>query len=80
MSLHWFSPAVPVRTTEPGVRFNVNNVEAAAAELLKWSKRGPQWDRAMRVCMAALADLATPQEARRCFRLAAKAEGVMLSE
>ncbi|MEI9409909.1 DUF982 domain-containing protein [Mesorhizobium salmacidum] len=81
MSLHWFNPAVPViRTNEAGVRVNVHNVEAASGELLKWTKRGPHWDRAVSVCMAALADLATPQEARRCFRLAAKEEGVLLPD
>ncbi|UCI23044.1 DUF982 domain-containing protein (plasmid) [Mesorhizobium sp. B2-1-8] len=69
-----------MRTTEPGMRFNVSNAEAAAAELLKWTKRGSEWHRAVSVCMAALADLATPQEARRCFSLAANEEGVLLSE
>ncbi|TPI26623.1 DUF982 domain-containing protein [Mesorhizobium sp. B3-2-1] len=80
MSLHWFSPPVPIRTTEAGARFDVNNAEAASAELLRWTKRGPHWNRAVSVCMAAMADLATPQEVRRCFRLAAKEEGVLLPE
>ncbi|WP_292329261.1 hypothetical protein [Mesorhizobium sp.] len=30
--------------------------------------------------MAALADQATPQEVRRCFRLAAKEEGMLMNE
>ncbi|MBZ9671642.1 DUF982 domain-containing protein [Mesorhizobium sp. ES1-3] len=80
MSLHWFSPPVPIRTTEAGVRLHVSNVESASEELLKFTKRGPYWDRALSVCMAALTDLATPQEARRCFRLAAKEEGALLPE
>ncbi|MDX8494977.1 DUF982 domain-containing protein [Mesorhizobium sp. VK22B] len=77
MSLHWFSPPVSVKTDQPGAIYNCNNVEGAAAELLKWSKRGPHWNRAVRVCMACLADQATAQEVRRVFRLAAKEEGVL---
>ncbi|MBZ9669059.1 DUF982 domain-containing protein [Mesorhizobium sp. ES1-3] len=80
MSLHWFSSAVTVSTSQAGVRFQVSNTEAATAELMKWTKRGPHWNRAVRVCMASLADQATPQEVRRCFRLAAKEEGVLLPE
>ncbi|MER9937123.1 DUF982 domain-containing protein [Mesorhizobium sp. M0088] len=53
----------------------VSNVEAAAEHLLQWTNRGPKWRLAVRACTAALADKATPQEARRCFRLAAIEEG-----
>lgn len=62
---HWFNPPVTVRPSKPGVRANINSVEWAAEELLKWTKRGPKWNHAVRVCMAALADQATPQEVRR---------------
>ncbi|MBZ9806947.1 DUF982 domain-containing protein [Mesorhizobium sp. ESP-6-2] len=56
----------------------MNNVEAAAAELLKWTKRDPKWNLAVRVCMAVLAGQASPEEARRVFRLAAKEAGMLL--
>ena len=72
--LLWFSPVVPVRGAN-GMTHNVSNVQAAAEELIRWPKRGPKWALAVRVCMAALAEEATPQEARRAFRLAAKEEG-----
>ncbi|RUU53914.1 DUF982 domain-containing protein [Mesorhizobium sp. M2C.T.Ca.TU.002.02.1.1] len=77
MALNWFHPPVPVKTDQPGLTYNCANVEGAAEELLKWSKRGPHWNRAVRACMACLADQATPQEVRRLFRLAAKEEGVL---
>jgi hypothetical protein len=57
---------------------NVSNVQAAAEVLLQWTKRGPKWNLAVRVCMAALADQATAQEARKAFRAAAKEEGMFL--
>ncbi|MBZ9725800.1 DUF982 domain-containing protein [Mesorhizobium sp. CO1-1-11] len=37
----------------------------------------PHWEKAVRACMACLADQATPQEARRLFRLAAKEAGAL---
>jgi hypothetical protein len=77
MPLLWFSPKVPVRT-DLGHRHLISNVQAASEELLKWTQRGPQWNRAVRVCIAALAGEATPQEARRVFRLAAIEEGRLL--
>ena len=73
-----FSPPVSVRTERPGLSYNVNNVEEASEQLVKWTKRGPKWNLAVRVCIAALAGEATPQEARRCFRLAAKEEGMLM--
>ncbi|WJI66250.1 DUF982 domain-containing protein [Mesorhizobium sp. C416B] len=60
--------------------YNVSNVEAASDHLLQWTKRGPKWNLAVRVCMAALADQATAQEARRAFRAAAKEEGSLRLE
>ncbi|RWB08809.1 MAG: DUF982 domain-containing protein [Mesorhizobium sp.] len=76
----WFSPAVPVRGERVGMRYMVSNVEAASEHLLQWEKRGPHWNKAVRVCIAAIAGEATPQEARRCFRLAAKEEGVLMAD
>ncbi|MGX8009647.1 DUF982 domain-containing protein [Mesorhizobium sp. ORM8.1] len=75
MATHWFNPPVPVSGECPGMTYNVNNVEAASEHLLQWTKRGPEWKQAVRVCAAALADNATPQTAGKCFRLAAIEEG-----
>ncbi|MER8447382.1 DUF982 domain-containing protein [Mesorhizobium sp. M1066] len=75
MPLHWFSPPVPIRREQTGLTDRVSNVESAAEHLLEWTKRGPKWTVAVRACHAALANEATPQEARRCFRLAAMEEG-----
>jgi hypothetical protein len=57
--------------------YNVSNVQAASEHLLTWTKRGPKWRLAVRVCMAAMADKATAQEARKAFRAAAKEEGML---
>jgi hypothetical protein len=78
LELHWFFPPVPVETDQLGIHCNVNSVEAASEHLLRWTKRGPQWAKAVRCCMAAMEDKATAQEVRRCFRLAAKEEGLLL--
>lgn len=79
MALHWFSPPVRVSGEIVGMAYDVNSVEAASEQLLMWTKRGPKWNLAVRVCMACLADQATPQEVRRCFRLAALEEGKLLT-
>ncbi|RUY35357.1 DUF982 domain-containing protein, partial [Mesorhizobium sp. M7A.F.Ca.CA.001.13.2.1] len=44
--------------------YNVNSVEVASEYLVKWTKRGPKWNQAVRACMAAMAGEATAQEAR----------------
>lgn len=75
MALHWFNPPVPVSGERAGMTHNVSNVEAASELLLQWTKRGPSWNLAVRVCMACLADQATPQEVRKAFRAAAIEEG-----
>ncbi|MER9950339.1 DUF982 domain-containing protein [Mesorhizobium sp. M0047] len=80
MALNWFYPPVPVSGERAGVCYQINNVERAAEELLKWTKRGRKWNRAVHVCMACMADEAAPQEVRRLFRLAAKEEGVLLPD
>ncbi|MER8571402.1 DUF982 domain-containing protein [Mesorhizobium sp. M1409] len=77
MALHWFSPPVYIKALQPGVTSGISHVEAASEELLRFTKKGPKWKLAVRVCMAALADEATSQEVRRCFRLAAKEEGIL---
>nr|WP_318014151.1 DUF982 domain-containing protein [Mesorhizobium sp. BR1-1-3] len=67
MATHWFTPPVPVIGERPGMTYNVNSVEAASEYLVKWTKRGPKWNQAVRACMAAMAGEATAQEAPRCF-------------
>ncbi|MER8381562.1 DUF982 domain-containing protein [Mesorhizobium sp. M0778] len=78
MALHWFNPPVPVKTERPGIIRNVNNAEAAGEELMKWTKRGPWWDLAVRVCMAVIFRRDGPEEARKAFLAAAKEEGTLL--
>jgi hypothetical protein len=77
MPLHWFNPSVPVRGDRPGLTINVNNVETAALELLKWTGHGPKWREAARVCGAGLADEMPPDDCRKSFLEAAKEEGVL---
>ncbi|WP_352459039.1 DUF982 domain-containing protein [Mesorhizobium sp. M0036] len=77
MALHWFNPPVPVSAERAGM---THNVEAASEALLQWTKRGPKWNLAVRVCMACLADQATAQEPRKAFRAAAKEEGLLRLE
>lgn len=76
MATHWFSPPVPVRTEGPGLTRHVNNAVAAANELLKWTNRGPDWNLAVRVCVAVIADEIEPEECRKAFLAAAMEEGV----
>ncbi|MES0168528.1 DUF982 domain-containing protein [Mesorhizobium sp. M0027] len=78
MALHWFNPPVPVRTERPGIIRNVNNAEKAGEELMKWTKRGPCWDLAVRVCMAVIFHEMGAEEARKAFLAAAKEEGTLL--
>lgn len=40
MAIHWFHPPVNTETDRPGLTYGCNNVEGAAAELMKWTKRG----------------------------------------
>jgi hypothetical protein len=40
MALHWFHPPVNIETDRPGLTYGCNNVKGAAAELMKWTKRG----------------------------------------
>jgi hypothetical protein len=59
--------------------YDVNNVEAAADQLVKWTKRGPKWNKAVRVCLAALAGELTPEDGRVAFKSAAKEEGMLVA-
>ncbi|MER9665230.1 DUF982 domain-containing protein [Mesorhizobium sp. M0203] len=77
MTTHWFYPSVPVRTERAGLTRNVNNVEAAGQELMKWTKRGPKWHQAVRVCIACISDEMEPEEARKAFLAAAEEEGML---
>ncbi|SJM34038.1 DUF982 domain-containing protein [Mesorhizobium delmotii] len=79
MSLHWFNPPVYVRTDRPGVRFGVSHVEGAAEQLLKWTKKGPKWKRAVEACVAGMEGEVTPNDVRKAFEAAAKEEGVLRS-
>ncbi|MER8530969.1 DUF982 domain-containing protein [Mesorhizobium sp. M0814] len=56
----------------------MNNVEAAGQELMKWTKRDPQWNQAVRVCIACISDEREPEEARKAFLAAAEEEGLVL--
>ncbi|MET3579869.1 hypothetical protein ABID19_002900 [Mesorhizobium robiniae] len=51
MDLHWFHPPCHIETDKPGLTSVCTNVEGAAAELMKWTKRGPKWKEAVEVCM-----------------------------
>ncbi|TPJ49592.1 DUF982 domain-containing protein [Mesorhizobium sp. B2-6-4] len=77
MATHWFSPPVPISGKQSGIIYIVSNVEAACEHLLTWTKGGPKWNQAVRTCMNALVDRATPQEAREAFLAAAREAGVL---
>ncbi|MER9442280.1 DUF982 domain-containing protein [Mesorhizobium sp. M0340] len=47
---------------------------------MKWTKRGPGWDLAVRVCMAVIFDEMETEEARKAFLAAAKEEGTLLPQ
>ncbi|MER8383363.1 DUF982 domain-containing protein [Mesorhizobium sp. M0114] len=77
MATHWFSRPVYVKTDRPGVTYGCNNVEGAAEELMKWTKMGPKWRKAVQLCADAFQDRVTPEEVRQAFEAAAKEEGVL---
>ncbi|TPI67606.1 DUF982 domain-containing protein [Mesorhizobium sp. B3-1-3] len=79
MSLHWFSPPVPIKV-RVGLTLNVSNVEAAGAELLRFTKKGKHWRRAVECVVAFGEGQASVADVRRTFRLAAKEEGVLMPE
>ncbi|SJM33279.1 DUF982 domain-containing protein [Mesorhizobium delmotii] len=53
--------------------------EGAAAELMKWTKRGPKWTKAVEACMACIEGEGTPEDVRKAFEIAAKEEGLLRS-
>ncbi|MER8396270.1 DUF982 domain-containing protein, partial [Mesorhizobium sp. M1340] len=78
--LFWWTPHASEHSTAKGagkfaLTLNVNNVEAAGQELMKWTKRGPCWEVAVRVCMAVIFDEMEAEEARKAFLAAAEEEG-----
>jgi hypothetical protein len=74
----WFHPPVPVKMNRPSIRLNVNSVQSASEQLLQWTKCGPEWHKAARICVACLAGEMEPEEARKAFLAAAKEEEVYL--
>ncbi|MER8804003.1 DUF982 domain-containing protein [Mesorhizobium sp. M0998] len=78
MATHWFSPPVYV-TDGRGATYGCNNVEDAAEELMKWTRMGPKWRKAVQLCVEALQDRVIPEEVRQAFEAAAKEEGVLRS-
>ncbi len=73
-----FSSPVYVRTTPTGVRHGIDHIEAAAEELVTWTKRGPKWRHAVEVCLEGLKGRVSPEEVRSAFEEAAKEEGRFL--
>lgn len=74
----WFNPPVSVKTRQQGVRYEVNNVQAAAENLLEWPNRGRHWNKAVQACLAALAGDLSPDDVRTAFEAAAREEGMLL--
>ncbi len=74
MALHWFSPPVYVTTGKLAERYAVTNIERAAEYLLSWRDRGmgPDWQKAVRACTAALKSEGGTEEARSSFEAAAR--------
>ncbi|PBB16525.1 DUF982 domain-containing protein [Mesorhizobium sp. WSM4313] len=73
----WFSPPIPVKTPRIGIRHEINNVQAAAENLLEWPKRGRNWNKAVKACLAALAGDVPPEDVRVAFEAAAREEGML---
>ncbi|TIO74999.1 MAG: DUF982 domain-containing protein [Mesorhizobium sp.] len=53
-----------VKTRQPGVRYEVNNVQAATENLLEWPKRGRHWNKAVQACLGAFAGDLSPDDLR----------------
>ncbi|MER8639606.1 DUF982 domain-containing protein [Mesorhizobium sp. M1365] len=68
-----------VKTEHDGFRYGVHHVQAAAEELVLWTKRG-KWQKAERACMDAISGKVSPQQARDAFEEAAKEEGMIFPE
>ncbi|CAH2397524.1 DUF982 domain-containing protein [Mesorhizobium ventifaucium] len=79
MGIHWFHPPVYIGTDRPEFTYVCTNVEGAAAELMKWTKRGPKWKEAIEACVALIKGERTPDDVRKAFEAAAKEEDVLRS-
>jgi hypothetical protein len=79
MAIHWFHPPVNIETDRPGLTYGCNNVEFAAAEFMKWTKRGPKWKKAVKACMAVHEGEGTADDVRKAFEVAVKEEGLLRS-
>ncbi|MER9133525.1 DUF982 domain-containing protein [Mesorhizobium sp. M0768] len=80
MAILWFLPPVYVKTEHDGFRYGVHSVQAAAEELVLWTKRGPKWQEAERVCADAMRRKVSPKQARDAFEEAAKEEGMIFPD
>ncbi|MER8595860.1 DUF982 domain-containing protein [Mesorhizobium sp. M1182] len=80
MAILWFSPPVYVKTEHKGFRYAVHHVQAAAEELVLWTKRGSRWQEAVRVCVDALSGKVSPMQARHAFEQAAEEEGMLFPD
>ncbi|MBN9548505.1 MAG: DUF982 domain-containing protein [Alphaproteobacteria bacterium] len=76
--MRWFSPKVPVRTKQPGMRYMVSSVQVAAEHLLEWEKRGPKWRKAVEACVAGIEGKVEPNDVSKAFEAAAKEAGMLL--
>ncbi|TIP78711.1 MAG: DUF982 domain-containing protein, partial [Mesorhizobium sp.] len=74
--MHWFHPPVHIETDKPGLTYVCTNVEGAAAELMKWTKRGPMWKETVEVCMALIEGERTPDDVRKGLRHCCRGGGV----
>ncbi|TIN48646.1 MAG: DUF982 domain-containing protein [Mesorhizobium sp.] len=79
MAIHGFHPPVYVETDRPGMTYGCNNVEGAALELMKWTKRGSKWKEAVDVCMGLTEGERTPDDVRKAVEAAAEEEGLLRS-
>ncbi|MER8841184.1 DUF982 domain-containing protein [Mesorhizobium sp. M0913] len=80
MAILWFSPPVYVKTDHDGFRYGVHHVEAAAEELVLWTKRSPKWQEAERACVEAMSGKVSPQQARDAFEEAPNEEGMLFPD
>ncbi|MER8911999.1 DUF982 domain-containing protein [Mesorhizobium sp. M0854] len=69
-----------VKTDHDGFRYGVHHVEAAAEELVLWTKRGPKWQEAERACVEAMSGKVSPQQARDAFEEAPNEEGMLFPD
>ena len=79
IGIHWFHPPVYIRTDRPWLTYVCTNVEGAAAQLMKWPKRGPKWKEAIDACTALIKGERTPDDVRKAFEAAAEEEGLLRS-